>query len=586
MTTTVLRVVGIAVTCAAIVDPVWSVQRPDLLAVDIQTSEDDDARMRADVVRAHLASGMEGAVDVSGARPPRTVVFVGDRIERAVSPPDVPVSIVSSAASTPNVRITRVRDSGVVVLGQAATIEADLEAHGAAGQTSEISIDDRGVTVATAKHRWNTPQERHTLRLSYAPPSAGTRRVVLRARPLPAERRHDDNTADASIVVRDRKLRVLVHEPRPSWNAAFIRRVLESDGRFSVSALSQVSRAFSTRDESAPPALAAAPERLDDFDAIVAGAPEELRAADVDALARFARVRGGAVVLLPDRRPSGPYARLMGATRFSEMLLENPVRLTNDVAPDLRASEFIVTEGLSPGAATLVTVPSRGSDAPVASVTPMGDGVVVFWGAADAWRFRADAGEPFARFWRSVVADLASQAPEAIDVTLDPASVRPNTRFTIQVRLRATELRDENGRSVTPDVAARIVSPSGAAEDVRLWPAAEPGRFVGHAAAGAVGTYEVRVLAGERSTEAALHVTEEAMTARDSDFESLRIVAETTGGIVTTEADLEALDTHLRRIGTPLAAYALRPMRSGWWFVVLAACLCGEWAIRRTRGLP
>ncbi len=583
--TTVLRAMAIAVACAAIVDPVWHVQRPELLAVDIQAAEDDDARARAEVVRAHLAGSLRKAIDLSGARSPGAIVFVGDPAERAVWPVDVPVSAVIPASAPPNVRITKVRTPDLVVVGQAAAIEADLEGDGVEGQTSEISLEDRGVTVATATHRWTKPQERRTVRLSYAPPSAGAHRVVVRAQMLPGERRRDDNAADAGVVARDRKLRVLVHEPRPSWNAAFIRRTLEADDRFRVSSLSRASRAFATRDASAPPALAARPERLDDFDVVLAGAPEELRADDVDALERFARVRGGAVVLLPDRRPTGPYASLTRATRFSEVLLENPVSLSNDIAPGLRASELIVPEGLSKGTASLATITARGTDVPVASVSPLGDGVIVFWGAADTWRFRADAGEPFARFWRGVVADLASHAPAPVDVTIDPSNIRPKEPFTIHVKLRSTELREEYGRSVTPEVAARVVSASGGVEEVRLWPAAEPGRFVSHATAGATGKYDVQVVAGNRSVDAVLNVAEEAVKAKGSDIESLRIVADTTGGILTTDADLGPLETHLRRLGTPLVAHTLRPMRSGWWLVVLAACLCGEWAVRRTRGL-
>lgn len=583
---TLLRIVAAGVACAAMADPVWHVQRPAPLPVDIHGDGTVEGNARATAVRARLADALRGEIDVSGARPPAAIVFTGERVDAATWPQDVPVSIVISAPAAPNVRFVHVSQPAPVTPGRAAVVEAELEAIGVSGRTSHISLDDRGNTVTTVQHTWTNAHERHTVRFSHVPALPGVHRITVRADALTGETRIDDNAADLDIVTRDRTLQVLVHERRPSWNATFIRRTLETDHRFRVSTLANVSRGFSMRDAAAPPSLAVRPDMLDTFDVVLAGAPEDLTATDVDALARFARIRGGAVVLLADRRPSGPFTTLINANRFSEVLLENPAKLSNEIAPDLRASELIVPEERSPGAARLVTVGVRGASAPAASVTSLGDGLIVFWGAADAWRFRADAGAPFARFWRSIVADLAAQAPPPVGITLDPASVRPNESFTIRVRVRSTELREEYGRTVTPDVAARVVSSTGAAEDVRLWPAAEWGLFIGRATAAAAGRFDVHVTAGERSADAVLDVTADASRPADRDVESLRIVANATGGVVATDADLSPIEAHLRGQGTPLEPHATRPMRSGWWFVVLAACLCGEWAIRRRRGLP
>ncbi len=73
-----------------------------------------------------------------------------------------------------------------------------------------------------------------------------------------------------------------MHEPRPSWNATFVRRALEQDPSFDVSTLVQASKGLEVRAGTPPAALTA--DALSAFEAVVVGAPEELRASEVEAL--------------------------------------------------------------------------------------------------------------------------------------------------------------------------------------------------------------------------------------------------------------------------------------------------------------
>ena len=109
-------------------------------------------------------------------------------------------------------------------------------------------------------------------------------------------------------------------EPRPSWPAGFVRRELENDPAFRVASILRTSTDVATRAGESPRAVTL--DQLLPFEVVIAGAPEELRAAEVDALRRFAELRGGTVVLLPDRRPSGAYAELLPGTAAEQLLAE------------------------------------------------------------------------------------------------------------------------------------------------------------------------------------------------------------------------------------------------------------------------
>ena len=106
--------------------------------------------------------------------------------------------------------------------------------------------------------------------------------------------------------------------------AMFIRRALEDDRRFQVAGLSATSKSIATRSGDAAALTAAA---LDGFDAVIVGGLERLTTAEVNALERFMREREGAVVLVPDARPSNaPALDLVRGMTFTELRLQTPCR--------------------------------------------------------------------------------------------------------------------------------------------------------------------------------------------------------------------------------------------------------------------
>ena len=329
---------------------------------------------------------------------------------------------------------------------------------------------------------------------------------------------------------------------------------------------------------------------------VIVGAPEALSAREVDALEAFATERGGAVVLAPDRRLSGPGYELLDSPRLREHLLDQPARIEPIAAPGLPlfASELLSLDAVTgatgieslaavdpsaarpgaaaaPGAASVLVRPkgrgqillsarsTHGGSATVPTGPSIVGGAQIRRGAC-ADRARPLVGDARSRGGRAGHADRiagrlrdAGDGPLAVDAHLTPA--------------------DDPGRS-TP---------------VRVWPDSAAGSFAGALNAPETpGVYAVSVrdASGTSRTraEAVLVVEPSGRTARGAD-ERWRAVTRARRGIVATPATIEALRTSILALESKRPPGRWFPFRSAWWLLPLTACLGGEWWLRRRAGL-
>ncbi len=237
---------------------------------------------------------------------------------------------------------------------------------------------------------------------------------------------------------------------------------------------------------------------------MIVGAPEELRASEVEALRSFARRRGGAVVLLPDKRPTGSYLGLLPAPQFDEVLVDSAVALRAGASsgPALRASELVVPRSLGAAGDVLLAMEQSKSTRPVVVEYPLGAGRVLFSGAMDAWRYRASPDDGFGRFWRTRIAEAALAAPPRLEVSLVPGVPKPGDDVVVNVRIRATEWQESSAGTRMPAVECAPHFDGRARpgqverdEGVRLWPTTEPGLFQGRITAPKAGRYNLSVSA-------------------------------------------------------------------------------------------
>jgi hypothetical protein len=164
---------------------------------------------------------------------------------------------------------------------------------------------------------------------------------------------------------------------------------------------------------SAPPSLRDA-QLLSSFGTIVIGSPEQLDEANVTALEKFMRERGGRVVLLMDRVSAGPIDRLTGARGWRAVHLpvvadlRAPILDSRFSLPPVKAQEIAWPATLPIGAFVHAASVARDSTqrAVVWSV-PVGAGRLFVSGALDSWQHRDEA-SGFDEFWTSAMAQLTT----------------------------------------------------------------------------------------------------------------------------------------------------------------------------------
>ena len=348
--TRALRAVAILIAIAGAIDPAVAVTRPQPVRVDFKISSSPSAL----AVRDRLIRDLGETIAVDTGEPADAVVMIGEPRDVATPRRGATVSFVSLVpAAARNVRLIAASAPDAVLVGQDAIVTAEFEATAMAGASSTIELEQDGLRLAATEHRWTSERERFTATLRYAPPAAGFVKVSVAARSTTREATDEDNAVDLPFRASARTLRVAVYEPRPSWAAGFVRRALESDPVFATASLVRPSRGPVVTAGVRLTALSAA--ALADFDAVVVGAPEELTASEVAALTTFCETRGGSVVFLPDRRPSGLYAAVVSSAGFDEALLDKPVALAGDGPIELSASELALPRILLPERS-----PSRG----------------------------------------------------------------------------------------------------------------------------------------------------------------------------------------------------------------------------------
>jgi hypothetical protein len=311
------------------------------------------------------------------------------------------------------------------------------------------------------------------------------------------------------------------------------------------------------------------------FDAVIVGAPAALDASAVRALERFARERGGAIVLLLDQVDNRVLEPLLGGATLTDEHGVEKLKVVS-ASGELAASEFAVPRG---GAITpLAHVTMGASDHPAIWQSPLGAGRVVVNGALDAWRNRTHDEGSFARLWVDVTSDVAAASPAPLMVDVTPQLAAPGETLRVSAVVRDAQLS-------APDRPSPSVELAGPPD---FWPAAERGVFEATITApDTPGNYELRVKGASASgntLDAIARYTVMADAAPAPRPDRLADWVTSQGGTVVA-GDGAALTGALRTaISTRAERVPTHVMRSVWWLPAFVLLLGGEWWIRRRRG--
>jgi len=584
----VLRVFAVAIGIAGVADPVLtrdaSIAPPIALVIVETQASSSDERVHGQAIHSanRLRSLLNDEYDVrvqSHRHGSRAAACAAQGGCIAISDGTVPERLTAGGTVIGAVRLHRADEDGVAIthvevprnvhLNAKSMVRVQVHARDRRGSL-QLQVLDEDVLVGGTTHEWNSSDSagsaEATVPIEWVPVAGGPRRLRVVAMVAgPSVRSKSE--ADVGVVVQTARTPVFMYEPEATWLGTFVRRALEADSRFELNASARlapavsVARGISSR---------LGREVLTRHGTVVITAPNVLTSMEVDLLERFVRVRGGSVVLLPDRRPTGPILRLMpsiaGERRAAEPLSVGGIR----------ASELLLFDASSPGS----TVIESADDKPVIVVRALGRGRIVTSGALDAWRYR-DLAETFAQFWSALVAEAASAAGEPIRITPAAIAMSAGTETTVDVEWQTMD-------EIPTEVAAEgQLLCQGGASFVRLWPGPRPGTFSGTVRPTVTGSCALFVTIDKARMAGTTELLVVNDLRRPSTKEAvLDGVVAAQGGVVVEAGDEARLARRARaHVTAERQSRDTRPMRSPWWIVPFVACLGSEWWLRRRRGL-
>ena len=573
------RVGAFAIAAVAVLDPALTTSRSSRPTVAVVTADQTTSASlvnrvvqaldrRFTIVRGQF-DGAAATVIVGRAVPDEAVAVVG------------PLVAVVPNEPSPSVRVVNVDAPEKTALDVRAPVRVEMSVHGVRGRRVTVQLRAGGAVVDQASQALKIDSGQVGLTVHHVPLSTGAQVLVVNAF---LDRGAASDSSFAIVDARPDRYAVLFHDTRPSWSSTFVRRAAESEARFSVTHRVVTSRGLSNTGGQAPESLRD-PASLSDFATIVVGAPETLTSADVSAIEAFMRQRGGSVVVLMDTANIGQLDRLTGVASWRASRT-NAVATLRDVkgfgALQGRETSW---PGVTPAGSMsyAVSVARDSTTRPVVWSVPVGAGRLVISGALDAWQFRGDS-SGFNRFWTTLLASLASDAPPAISIELSRHALRPGETTLGRVVIRAPMLSNASERVAT--VGAALVS-GGDSAAVRLWPERTPGVFSGSIVAPRQpGTYRLVVWTDTDRAESPIVVHTGARSPIRDDREVAQSFVSSRGGSVVAEDALDDLPDRLSSaIQVVSRVETWHPMRSPWWIVPFALLLGAEWWARRRRGL-
>ncbi|MHB0959004.1 MAG: glutamine amidotransferase [Pirellulaceae bacterium] len=254
-------------------------------------------------------------------------------------------------------------------------------------------------------------------------------------------------------------------------------------------------------------------------------------------------------------------------------------------------------ESVKPGAAVLAYVrTTSGSEFPAFVTQRFGKGRTLALTVGDLWRWGLHRPESkpndLDKAWRQTVRWLVGDVPRRVEVEVVPALHDPHR--SVQLKVSVLDPRFDPLDNAAVSVA--VTGPDRTTTRLTAEPSGtEVGVYETSFAAPQAGAYraDVEVKAADGSDVAA---TQEGWTAEPGrgEFASLeprrdllQRLASTTGGEIVEPDDLIRFVADLPRREHVITETWIRPFWHQWWvFLLAAACLIGEWAVRRWQGLP
>lgn len=264
-------------------------------------------------------------------------------------------------------------------------------------------------------------------------------------------------------------------------------------------------------------------------------------------------------------------------------------------APPLKSLNPV--ERIKPGAAVVAeVVDAAGQAHPALVVQPFGRGRVGAVLAGDLWRWGLRRAGPddsdLERTWRQMIRWLVADVPQRVEVATRRIEGGPLGGVELTVRVRDGQFAPLDNAEVQVRVTppdGRVIELTAAASEqsAGTYAATFLARHAGpHRASVAVVAPDGSPL-GHRETGWAVEPQTDEFRRLAVDRPALARLAEETGGEVLSLDGLEAFVRSLPQRKVPVMEHWTYPLwHQGSVFFAALACLVGEWALRRLRGMP
>lgn len=255
-----------------------------------------------------------------------------------------------------------------------------------------------------------------------------------------------------------------------------------------------------------------------------------------------------------------------------------------------------------PGAIQLATLRDQlGGTAPGLVIQRFGKGKSAAMPLGDAWRWsmrreNKDDQEP-ARLWRQMMRWLVNDVPQRVQCRVEP-SASGDGQVTIQTEVRDEAFMPLDNAKIEIEITPVGVQENAAAKPVTLIAQSDgqiAGRYQATYFAGQSGGYLASARAwAEDGSEIGLAQSGWAAQPGEAEFrqwevnrELLETIAQQTGGAIVDDSEMNGFVAELENRKVPVSQVWTYPIWHHPW-VMLAAiiCLCGEWGLRRWKGLP
>ncbi|WP_146601589.1 VWA domain-containing protein [Novipirellula aureliae] len=453
------------------------------------------------------------------------------------------------------------------------------------------AAENLGEVIDSQRVRINSDGTLAAIRFEIEPESVGRRRLAIRviAPENDQNRRDDVRTARYEVVAK--KLRVLAVAGGPTREYRFIRNLMFRDKSIEFDVWLQTGMPGMSQDaDKVLTEFPSDPESLFEYDSIIMFDPDwtAISAESIDLVDRWISQQAGGLILIAGPVYHPQWTRMRTDPRINRISGFYPVNLTTrgallgggrqggenpwplEFTPEARRAEFlwiaddpaesfdiwekfggvfdfVGVKSPKPGAKVYAhfsdPTTEIGGSLPVYLASHFyGAGRVYFQGSGEMWRLRGESDAYFDSYYTKLVR-WVSEGRLLRDSTrgvLLIDSSRAMIGETIAIRAILTD--DQFEPLDVPEVAAKLLAPSGRIDDVKLLPLKgepRPGTYGGQFIAREAGNYEIRVTLGDALDEQVLQQsvqvrlpTIELERPRRNDDE-LQQLADMTGGIYT-----------------------------------------------------